>query len=81
MEDFEEVGEGEVRGDGVDAYGALFGVGREGLVEGIANEGPGVGFVGRCDTVFEIVGYAVGGEGAGFVEEALRGAGNCVRWC
>jgi hypothetical protein len=38
----------------------------------------GGGFVGRCYTIFEIVGYGVDGEGVGFLKEFGGGGGDFV---
>ncbi len=61
LEDFGEVVEGEAGGDGVDADGTFFCVLGNGLVDCLADEAPGVGFVAGCNGVFEVVGQAVGG--------------------
>ena len=58
---FGEIAQGETAVYGVDADCAFADPRRCGLVEGLAHQGPGFGFLVRSDAVFEIVGHAVGG--------------------
>ncbi len=71
MEDLDQIWEGEAGGDRVDADGAFFDVMGQGLVEGFADERSCFGFAVWCDGVFKVVGHAVSGQSAGFVEELL----------
>lgn len=75
-----QIAQREARAHAVDAHGALFDARGDVLVEGFAHRVPRFGFVGGRDAVFEVVRDAVGGQGAGFVQEALRGAGDCFFW-
>ncbi len=76
LEDGGEIVEGEAGGDGVDADGDFSDGWRgRGLQEG-EQVGAGLGFLGGGDGVFEVVGYGVDGEGAGFLEEFGGGGGD-----
>ncbi len=78
LEDGGEVGEGEARGDGVDADAELGDVrGAGGRGEEGEDVGAGGGLLGEGDGVLEVVGDGVGGEGEGFLEEFGGGGGDC----
>ena len=62
---------------GIDAHGAFADSRRCGLIERSPHQGAGFGLHVRSDAVFEIVGDAVCGESARFVDEALGRAGDC----
>lgn len=80
LEDGDQVGEGEARGNGVDAYGELGDVGRG--PRGRREEGeeglPGGGLLRGRHGVFEVVGDGVEGwEGQGLLEELGGGCWDC----
>jgi hypothetical protein len=70
------VGKGEATANRVDPDSAFADILRCRLVDGSSDELSGLSFASWRDTVLQIVGYAVGCEGAGLVEELLRGAGD-----
>ena len=70
LEDLGEVLQGEAGGDAVDSDGLFADAGGAVAVQDCEDVGAGFGFFVYCDAVFEVVGYAVDGEGAGFFEEA-----------
>jgi hypothetical protein len=74
--------QGEAGGDAVYPDGLFADGGDAVAVQDCEDVGAGFGFLVDCDAVFEVVGYAVDGEGAGFFEEAHGGAGDCrgVSW-
>lgn len=65
-----EVFEGEAGAYAVDSDGLFANGGRAGAVEDGEDVLAAFGLFGRGHGVFEVVGYAVYGEGAGFLEEA-----------
>lgn len=69
-----EVGESQARGHGVDADAELGDVGWARLREEGEDVLPRGGLLGGRDGVFEVIGYAVHGDAAGFLEES-RGGG------
>ena len=77
MEDCGEVVEGETGGDGVYAHAELCDMWGSRLREEGEDVGSCGGFLAGGYTVFEVVGYCVYGEGAGFLEEFWGGGGDC----
>lgn len=80
LEDSLQVGEGEAAAHAVDADCAFADVTGGGERDFGGDEGAGVGFLGGGYAVFQVVSEAVGCQGAGFVEVALGGAGDCGCW-